>query len=462
MVERVFLKNEELAKFIDSATPNQLKEFFSVQSVNAPIEVEISKDLEFRGTAFSYAIFSSSTDASHVQALIECGADLNFEQNIDEFSRSQLFFLDQWETGRSQSFDVLEDASPGKREIIKEAFDRYRSRERSVDEVYEMLCKEDLSVVEKYFETHDPNAQVTMVLSDENLIYTGTFTGLAAFKDAVPGEAFKALMQAGGDPNVRCRLEGRYSKDVFDEMTVTEFCHSAQKINDALDHGGVPSDIIVDSVMYVMNKYKDVLNLELRLVNEFPDLIESRDMHVIGNPKAVAEMVLMGHDPNVLNDDGDNVMMGAILRGDYEKADALQQVGVPLTGPKGQRPMEAVSERYNELQSHVGRIRYAELSLGENLCMRAFDYLVDRSEDPSGDLSAYMKIGSDVKELHVVKLLDRGAMMNSENQFNYFNNKSINEKDKEAVQEALNRQQRDTILAEVGEVYTPPTMRRKM
>lgn len=93
--------------------------------------------------------------------------------------------------------------------------------------------------------------------------------------------------------------------------------------------------------------------------------------------------------------------------------------------------------------------------------------MIEHSENPTADLASYMKMEIPDAD-RIVALIDRGAVMSDEAQRQYMSlgkgsgMEDVYKSRKDAVQDALNRQQRDVILAEVGEEAPVQKMRRKM
>ncbi|HDS1821109.1 TPA: hypothetical protein QEM94_000450 [Stenotrophomonas maltophilia] len=511
MNERTIFNNDEFVAFIDTATPEELREYFKEthlsHNVNDTFLVELSDGIDFAGNALQYAIYSDKTDASHVQAIIDSGAKVD---RIEKPGLHQLYdpnVQDPDENDYIQlSFDPFTDASADKVEVITRAVEEYSqwvNRKYSDAEVYDLLTKKNSSSIGDYFDRHDPNAEITWEYPEKNLRYVGSICGLAAFDEKVDGYyGFNTVLSKGGDPNLLCRVENIDNTENYDELTVTELCHSVDKINRALDKGGLPTEHLLGDVLYGMkeeaadasqffsvhdfasrmtmpeeqleearrreefasNNLTQLAPLELRLVTEHPDIFEAHHMHGMTNPQAVAEMLLMGHDPSVVNEDGHSLMLGSLLNGKFETFAVLQQFGV-VSGPEGQRPMDLVVKHYEKVQKE--HVSGSEDFKDWRQCQHAIKHLIDVSDDLTSDLASYMKLKLPDADV-IVEMIDRGAVMSDEAQQKYMSRggssflDELYQAGKDAVQDALNRQQRDTIMAEVGEVYTPPTMRRKM
>lgn len=527
MAERTISSDAEMVAFIDTATPDELKEYFKdthfKRNVNDALFVNLSNGVDFTGSVLQYAIYSDKTSASHVQAIIDSGAKVD---RIDEPGLHVLANPNEQDSEESDyiqlSFDPFTDASADKVKVITRAVE-WVNRKCSDAEVYDLLTKKNSSSIGDYFDRHDPNAEITWEYPEKNLRYIGSICGLAAFDEKVDGyNGFAPVLSKGGDPNVLCRVENIDNTENYDELTVTELCHSVDKINRALDKGGLPTEHLLYTVLYGMKEdavqranelarqvvrcrlkedaadasqffsvhsfdsrmmmppeqlaeaqqrhliasanVRLLAPLELRLVTDHPDIFEAHHMHGMTNPLAVAEMLLMGHDPSVVNEDGQSLMLGSLLNGKFETFAVLQQFGV-VSGPEGQRPMDLVVKHYEEVkEAHVSG---SEDFKDWRQCQHAIKHLIDVSDDLTSDLASYMKLKSPDADV-IVEMIDRGAVMSDEAQQKYMSRggssflDELYQAGKDAVQDALNRQQRDTILAEVGEVYTPPTMRRKM
>ncbi len=507
MNERTIFNNDEFVAFIDTATPDELREYFKEthlsHNVNDTFLVELSDGIHFTGSPLQYAIYSDKTDASHVQAIIDSGAKVDRIQKAGLYQLYDPNVQDPDENDYIQlSFDPFTDASADKVEVITRAVE-WVNRKYSDAEVYDLLTKKNSSSIGDYFDRHHPNAEITWEYPEKNLRYVGSICGLAAFDEKVDGYyGFNTVLSKGGDPNLLCRVENIDNTEHYDELTVTELCHSVDKINRALDKGGLPTEHLLGDVLYGMkeeaanasqffsvqdfasrmtmpkeqleearrreetasNNVRQLAPLELRLVTEHPDIFEARHMHGMTNPQAVAEMLLMGHDPSVENEDGQSLMLGSLLNGNFETFAVLQRFGVE-PGPEGQRPMDLVVKHYEKVQKeHVpGSGEFGEW----RKCDYAIKHLIDISDDRTSDLASYMKLNSPDADV-IVEMIDRGAVMSDEAQRQYMSlgkgsgMEDVYKSRKDAVQDALNRQQRDVILAEVGEEAPVQKMRRKM
>ncbi|CCP15447.1 hypothetical protein predicted by Glimmer/Critica [Stenotrophomonas maltophilia RA8] len=496
MSVKTIYSDKELVDFIDSATPEELKDYFKeniiFHNINSEISVNLDCGLSFIASPLAYSLFSDKTSASHVQALIDCGATLDkLELEILQFYGPDMDDHNQF------SYNPFEEASADKVDVLNRAIE-WINRKYTDTEVYDLITKDNSSSISDYFGRHDPNEEITWEYPEKNLRYVGSICGLAAFDEKVNVYAgFVQILDKGGDPNVLCRVENIDNPENVDVLTVTELCHSVDKINRALDYGGLPTQHLLEGVLYgikdksahelhgnelhFFNKQfqasreqasenrrrrdeasenlRLLMPLELRLVTDHPDIFEAHHMHGMANPQAVAEMLLMGHDSGVVNEDGQSLMLSSLLSGKFEVFDVLQRFGVE-SGSEGERPMDLVVK-------HFDCVREAHVPGGDfedwQRCERAIAHLVQTSEDPTADLASYLKIGRFPDAHEVAQLIDRGAVMSDEAQRKYMSPETYAIGDeKEKVQQALNRQQRDVILAEVGEVYTPPTMRRKM
>ncbi|HEL2981992.1 TPA: hypothetical protein UMA65_000481 [Stenotrophomonas maltophilia] len=499
MSVKTIYSDKEMVDFIDSSTADDLKDYFkednTFHNVNKVMSVDVDGGLSFLGSSLAYALFSDKTSASHVQALIDCGAKL------DDLKPLLLeYYGPDMDDHNQVSYNPFEEASADKVEVITRAVaerDQWINRKYSDAEIYDLITSDNSSSISDYFGRHDPNEEITWEYPEKNLRYVGSICGLAAFDEKVNVYAgFVRILDKGGDPNVLCRVENIDNPENVDVLTVTELCHSVDKINRALEYGGLPTQHLLEDVLYgikdrsanelsdiaqvfrsevqispeqlredlrrhaeASNNLRLLLPLELRLVTDHPDIFEAHHMHGMANPQAVTEMLLMGHDSGVVNEDGQSLMLSSLLSGKFEVFDVLQRFGVE-SGPDGQRPMDLVVK-------HFGCVREAHVPGGDfedwQRCERAIAHLVQTSEDPTADLASYLKIGRFPDAHEVAQLIDRGAVMSDEAQRKYMSPETYAVGDeKQKVQQALNRQQRDVILAEVGEVYTPPTMRRKM
>lgn len=490
---RTQISAREMAEFIETATVDELVEHFKHHNVNDrdAVVADVGGGLTFEGGALQYAIFSDTVDSAKLQAIIDIGAEL------DSFEFQLFKELEEYdEYPDAITFHAFEDASAEKQEVLRNAVEAHAhwiNRKYSDAEIYDLLTTGN---VERYFSElkHDPNDEITWEYPEKNIRYTGPICGLAAFEDKVSGWTFEKLLQAGADPNAQCRVESVDDTDNYDELSVIELCHSVDKINRALDRGGIPTEHLLGDVLYgikdegvkayhvyfhsppeqqeeawqrhhiASENVKQLAPLELRLVTEHPDIFEARHMHGMTNPQAVAEMLLMGHDPSVENEDGQSLMLGSLLKGNFETFAVLQRFGVE-PGPEGQRPMDLVVKHYEKVQKeHVpGSGEFGEW----RKCDYAIKHLIDISDDRTSDLASYMKLNSPDADV-IVEMIDRGAVMSDEAQRQYMSlgkgsgMEDVYKSRKDAVQDALNRQQRDVILAEVGEEAPVQKMRRKM
>ncbi len=496
---RTQISAREMAEFIETATVDELVEHFKHHNVNDrdAVVADVGSGLTFEGGALQYAIFSDKVDSAKLQAIIDSGAEL------DSFEFQLFKELEEYdEYPDAITFHAFEDASAEKQEVLRNAVEAHAhwiNRKYSDAEIYDLLTTGN---VERYFSElkHDPNDEITWEYPEKNIRYTGPICGLAAFEDKVSGWTFEKLLQAGGDPNAQCRVESLDDTDNYDDLSVIELCHSVDKINRALDRGGIPTEHLLGDVLYGIKEdaakvffihgfdslmeispeqrnearqrhdiasenVKQLAPLELRLVTEHPDIFKAHHMHAMTNPQAVTEMLLMGHDHRALNDEGHNLMLGSLLNGKFETFEALRSFGA-VAESEGQRPMDEVVKHFEEVQKH-------HVSGSGNFdawrpCNRALDYLIDHSENPTADLASYMKIKTPNADL-IVALIDRGAVMSDEAQRQYMSRgkgavmyDELYKPEQEAVQDALNRQQRNVILAEVGEEAPVQKMRRKM
>lgn len=482
---RTQISAREMAEFIETATVDELVEHFKHHNVNDrdAVVADVGSGLTFEGGALQYAIFSDKVDSAKLQAIIDSGAEL------DSFEFQLFKELEEYdEYPDAITFHAFEDASAEKQEVLRNAVEAHAhwiNRKYSDAEIYDLLTTGN---VERYFSElkHDPNDEITWEYPEKNIRYTGPICGLAAFEDKVSGWTFEKLLQAGGDPNAQCRVESLNDTDNYDELSVIELCHSVDKINRALDRGGIPTEHLLGDVLYgikdegvkayhvyfhsppeqqeeawqrhhiASENVKQLAPLELRLVTEHSDIFEAHHMHAMTNPQAVTEMLLMGHDPRALNDEGQSLVLASLLNGKFETFEVLRSFGAVDEG-EGQRPMDEVVKHFDGVKNL--------LVYGSK--KRALDYLIEHSENPTADLASYMKMEIPDAD-RIVALIDRGAVMSDEAQRQYMSlgkgsgMEDVYKSRKDAVQDALNRQQRDVILAEVGEEAPVQKMRRKM
>lgn len=457
--------NEELAKFIDSSTPDELKSYFNEHNVNDRIEVVLDEDTTFYGTALSYAVYSGNTTADHIQALIESDADLTFEIPLfwRPIDRTTVMHIDEdGSDSRSYSFNMLRDASSDKQTLIISAHEQWLSRERRDNEVVDMLRNSDPSIATAYFATHDPNAEITVEYANQDLRFRGPVVGFAGFDAGVSAQHFNVLLQAGGDPNGICRIEKISDTLQFNMSHVIEKLSSCPKISYALDAGGTATEHTVDAVVFGLNgiNLEGLRELEDRLVKESPELFQGYHMHDMYSTNAVIELLMMGKDSTALNGDGQSLMVSAIVKGDFQRADALKSFGLSVNGSEGQNPMDHVVQQHIDAQNLL--VSSSRIVSAEQRVLRSIDYVVEHAEDPSAVLGSYMKMGNSASVATVERLLERGAVPSVEMQNAFQADRCIMGSKKESIQQAFNRHQGAVIQQAIGENIAAPTMSRRM
>ncbi|WP_282257730.1 hypothetical protein [Stenotrophomonas sp. PS02301] len=410
------LNDNDLAKYIDSSTPDDLLAYFAEHNVNDRITVEVGDrfgveegaDATFYGTALSYAIWSNKTGVEHIRTLIHEGADVSFEDNLQTTqTRSAVQFVDEEgdERGRIE-INLLRDTEGEKGALINRTHQHWRQRDRTDAEVVTMLRQERLDVIADYFESRDPNSQITVEFPRDDIRYIGPVAGFAAFDSHVPNEAFKALMERGGEINAVCRIEKISDTRQYDQDAVLHQCSSPAKVQTALDAGGMPDVRLINDVLSLPHfNAPGRWELEQRLVNVASEQFQDRHLHELSNPKVLVDLLMMGHDASVLNADGQSLMVNAVVSGDFLRADALREFGLPMNGGAGQHPMDHVVNKFNEdLAYSNGSVLHLE-----SRCNRCVDYVVENSEDPTADLVGYMKMAYGVRESKLQSLFDKGA-----------------------------------------------------
>lgn len=455
------LNDKELANFIDSSTPGDLLAYFSDHNVNDRIIVDVGDrfegeegaDAKFYGTALSYAIWTHKTGVEHIRSLIKGGADVSFENNLqDNNTQSAVQFVDAYgdERGRIE-INLLRDTEGEKGALINRAHQEWRQRDRTDVEVALMLRKERADVIFDYFKTRDPNSQIIVEYPRDDLRYIGPVAGFAAFDNDISNEAFKTLLACGGNVGATCRLEKISDTLQCDHDAVLHQCSSPSKVQTALDAGGVPDVRLIDDVLHLAHfNVAGRWELEERFVSEASELFQDRHLHQLKNPSVLVDLLMMGRDSSVLNDDRQSLMVNAVVSGDIARADALREFGLPMDGGADQRVMDHVINKFNEdLTFTNGSVLHLE-----SRCNRAVDWVVKNSEDPTADLVAYMKIAYGAQESKLQTLFDKGA---DSSQVDLADIKD------DRLQSIFNKQQSKVLHAHIGGQDVPVSrQKRKM